>query len=239
MSTDNTRARTTAYCLLIGFSLAAGWCIPAFYDWTDSDQSRPSALLWQVPAGLAVVSVVLCGLLPWLPIPPPQTQLEHRAELRFGTQTLLIATALIAIAIPLGIAFPLAVSGLVCAAAFGFLIWQAVRDPACRLPSITLCACMILPFAWVVGYEELDRLLPALPMFLAAMPTFILGGWIGQILGQHHQEVLWVAYLLTSIEILVGAWLIRGGPKRTMVYLLFVMQMSLLNSLVFLQLCLA
>jgi len=60
--------RLPIFTLFIAISVFAGWNIPAFYEWTDSDQSRPSPLLWQVPLAVAINSFIFCLALPWLPI---------------------------------------------------------------------------------------------------------------------------------------------------------------------------
>ncbi len=45
--------------------------------------------------------------------------------------------------------------------------------------------------------------------------------------------------LLTAVEVVIGIGIVRLGPKRTIAYLLLVMQLSLLGSLMFYQLCIA
>lgn len=231
--------RTVAFVLPIAFSLAVGCLVPGFYQWTDSDQSRPSPLLWQVPAGIAAGSLLFCFALPWLPsIPSPSCE-ESRKDLRFNLRSLLIVTTCIAICIPLGLKWPLLVCGVFCFAAFLYLVAFAARNASSRLPSFALLACMLLPYSWVISYDELGRILPAIPMLLGSFPSLVPGAFLGYLFGQPFQEVQWLTYLLTAAELMVGVWLIRLGPKPTIAYLLVVMQISLLGSLAFLQLCLA
>jgi uncharacterized protein involved in response to NO len=45
---------STFLFVLILISATCGWFVPAFYDWTGADQSRPSPLMWQVPLAIAV-----------------------------------------------------------------------------------------------------------------------------------------------------------------------------------------
>ena len=98
---------------------------------------------------------------------------------------------------------------------------------------------MVSPYAWLVTYDELEIILEGIPVLFAAMPTFLPGLWLGSLASVERQDGPWVAYLLTATEILIGLWIIRLGPKRTLAYLLFVLQLSLISSLVFHALILA
>ena len=226
------------FALLILFSVVAGWLIPYFYDWTDSDQSRPSPLLWQVPLGVFVVSVGVCCGLPWLPIREKGSE-KDTSKLRFGLRTMLILTALIAIVIGLGLKFPGFVSSTLFGLALLGLVVFAIKRPAHRLASITLLACMFLPFSWLLGYEDFDQILTSLPTFLPSMPTLLPAGLLASVFRQPLQDSFWIAHLLTAIELLVGIWMMVLGPKRTIAYLLLIMNVSLFGSLIFLQLVLA
>ena len=98
---------------------------------------------------------------------------------------------------------------------------------------------MILPYAWVVGYDELDRILTSLAVMIAGMPAFLPAAFLSQMLGQHFQESQWLTFLLTAVELAIGIWMIRLGPKRTIAYLLLVMQVSAVGSLAFYMMCIA
>ncbi|TWT50905.1 hypothetical protein Pla22_36480 [Rubripirellula amarantea] len=213
--------------------------MPGFYAWTDSDQSRPSPLLWKVPLWVAIASVAFCAALPWLPVNASTVGASSRQAIRFSLRSLLAVTAGVAIAIALIAVFPIVFSGLTCAAAYVYLIAFCLRNRQHRTAGFALIACMIFPYGWVVSYEELDRILPTLAILLAGMPTFVPAALIGQLFGQHFQDSQWVAYLLTAAEIFVGIWMMRLGPKRTIAYLLFVMQISALSSLAFYMMCIA
>lgn len=225
--------------LLIAGSVFLGWHIPAFYAWTDSDQSRPSPLLWQVPLGAAIVSFAVCLALPWLPVASEHTNDVSRTRTRFGLRTLLLITTVAAIATALLAKSPVIVSGLLCAAAFAFLLGFGVRYSQHRMATAALLACMILPYVWVVAYDELDRMLPALAIMIGGMPAFAPAALISAMVGQNFRESFWLAFLLTAVEVVIGIGIVRLGPKRTIAYLLLVMQLSLLGSLMFYQLCIA
>jgi hypothetical protein len=225
--------------LLIAVSLIVGWSMPAFYEWTDSDQSRPSPLLWKVPLSLAIGSVAFCVALPWLRITTIVSSDAPRHQMRFSLRTLLLITAGVAVAIPLLARFPIAVSGIVCAGAFAYFLAFCLQNPQHRMAASALVACMALPYAWVVGYKELGRILPDLAVMVAGMPAFVPAALIGRLFGQNMHDVRWLTFLLTALELVIGIWIIRLGPKRTIAYLLFVMQLSVLGSLVFHMLVLA
>lgn len=225
--------------LLIAVSLLVGWSIPWFYAWTDSDQSRPSPLLWKVPLWSTLASAAFCMALPWLPIgAKPPSGAPHK-PMRFSVRTLLMITAGVAVAIPLSAQFPFVLSGIACAAAYAYSIWFCVRNPRHRMAASALLACMILPYAWLAGYDELDRMLPMIAVMIAGMPAFLPGALLSQMLGQHFQETQWLTFLLTAIELLIGIWMIRLGPKRTIAYLLLVMLISAVGSLGFYMMCIA
>jgi hypothetical protein len=224
-------SRNWIFPLFIAVSLLIGWSIPNFYIWTDSDQSRPSPLLWQVPLGLAILSLGLCVALPWLPIARKSSLDSPRQQLRFSLRGLLLTTTVAAVAIPLLAKFPLVVSGIVCAGSFAYFIAFCVRNPQHRLAASALVASMTLPYAWLVGYQELERVLPELLIMFAGLPAFVPAALLARLFGQNMQHTLWLAFLLTSLEMVIGIWMIRLGPKLTIAYFLLVMQLSALGSL--------
>ena len=89
------------------------------------------------------------------------------------------------------------------------------------------------PLAWVLGYDELDRILPALFVMIGGMPAFVPAALLGKLFGQQFFESQWLAFLLTAVEFVIGVWMMRLGPKRTVAYFLIVMQVSALGSLAF------
>lgn len=239
MEISKLASRVPIFPLFIAVSLLVGWFIPGFYAWTDSDQSRPSPLLWKVPLWSAIASAAFCVALPWLPIgTKPSGDAPHK-PMRFSVRTLLMITAAAAVAIPLFAKFPLVLSGIACVGSYAFLIWFCVRNPQHRMAALALMACLILPYAWVVGYDELDRILPTLAVMIAGMPAFLPAAFLSQMFGQHFQESQWLAFLLTAVELLLGIWMIGLGPKRTIAYLLLVMLISGVGSLGFYMMCIA
>ena len=231
MEISKLGSRIPIYPLFIAVSLLVGWFLPGFYGWTDSDQSRPSPLLWQVPLCSAIGSVAFCMALPWLPITIKPSDAAARPRIRFSLRTLLMFTTGVAVAIAFLVRFPLFMSGIMCAGAFAYVLAFCVRNPQHRMAAATLVACMVLPYAWVFGYKELGRILPDLAVMFAGMPAFVPAILLGPLFGQNMHETPWLTFLLTALELATGIWMIRLGPKRTIAYLLLVMQLSILGSL--------
>ena len=239
MDISKLASRIPIYPLFIAVSLLVGWFIPGFYAWTDSDQSRPSPLLWQVPLSSAILSVAFCIAFPWLPIASKPPNGIARPQMRFSLRMLLMLTAGAAVAIALLFKFPLGVSGIACASAYAYIIAFCVRHPEHRMAAVALLASLTLPYAWVVGYDELGRILPHFAVMFAGMPAFVPAALTSQLLGQNMRESQWLAFLLTAFELAIGIWMIRLGPKRTIAYLLLVIHISALGSLVFYRMCIA
>lgn len=227
------------FLILILASPIVGWFIPGFYEWTDSDQSRPSPLLWRLPLASSIACLAFCMLLPWLPIIRKEVEGELRPTLRFSLRTLLIFATAVAVAIPMLTKFPILISGTVCAGTYLNVIIFSVRHPQHRMASAALIACMILPYTWVLGYGELGRILPVIAMMIGGMPAFIPAAILSRFFGENFHESHWVALLMTSLELLLGLWLIRLGPKRSIAYMLLVLHISVIGSLAFYQLCIA
>ena len=232
-------SRISTFSLFIAASLLVGWFIPRFYIWTDSDQSRPSPLLWQVPLGSIIFSIAFCVVLPWLPIANQTSNKTSQQRLLFSIRTLLLITAMVAVAIVLLAKFPLLVSGIVTAGAFMYLIAFCVSNPQHRLATSALVASMTLPYVWIVGYDELGRILPDLLVMFAGLPAFLPAALLGRLFNQNMHDAFWLAILLTALEMVIGIWMIRLGPKRTIAYLLLVLHVSALGSLGFHTLVLA
>lgn len=232
-------SRITTFSLFIAASFLVGWFIPRFYIWTDSDQSRPSPLLWQVPLGSVIVAMAFCVVLPWLPIANQTSDKTSQQRLQFSIRTLLLLTAMVAVAIVLLGRFPLVVSGILAAGAFMYLTAFCVGNPQHRLATSALVATMNLPYVWLVGYDELGRILPKLLVMFAGLPGFLPAAWLGRLFNQNMHDGFWLAILLTALEMVIGIWMIRLGPKPTIAYLLLVLHVSAVGSLGFHTLVLA
>lgn len=224
---------------LIGISAIVGLSIPAFYEWTESDQSRPSPLLWQVPLWSAVISAAFCVALPWLPFSIKWPVGDSQSPVRFSVLNLLMITAGVAVSLSLLAVIPMVVTGCVFAGSFAYFVVFCVRSPQHRFAASSLIACMILPYVWLVGYDELDRILPTFVIMLAGMPAFVPAAMLSQLFEQNFRETQWLMFLATALEFSIGIWMISLGPKRTIAYLLAVLHTSTLGSLGFYMMCIA
>lgn len=92
---------------------------------------------------------------------------------------------------------------------------------------ITLLACLWLPFSWILTSDP--PAIPALLGLFAGMPALLPAEVISNLAGHNH-DLLWLAILLTGIEISVGTRIIRVGPRSTIAYLVFVLLMSTFGS---------
>ena len=223
-------SRMPIFPLFIAVSFFLGWIIPGFYEWTGSDQSRPSPLIWQFALGLTVGGVLICLSLPFLPMPREQECAEKNTILRFNLRTLLALMAGIAFLIVGLMRWPMVVSSLLYGAAFIYFLWFCVRSPHHRMPAAGLAASMCLPFVWLIGYNELENIWQAILWMAAGLPMLLpaalLSGWFDQNL----HEATWLTIILTAVELFVGTQMIRCGPKRTIAYLVFVLLVSVFSS---------
>ena len=214
--------------LLLG-CLIVGWMIPTFYQWTDSQQGRPAPALVQAAWSLVGFGILSWFLIPWLPT-NAAAALEESNPFQFNLRWLFISTTIVAILIA-GIS-----NGPV---AFCILLWVVVFVGASLMVSkelswkwqlCALLACMYFSFAWVLvwTFEGVSwKVLGAAIGLPATLPTVCIAGG----LRTHPETVWWLFILLTAVEIAIGFWLIRTGPRRSAAYLVLVMVMSIYGSM--------
>ncbi|MFK8114144.1 MAG: hypothetical protein AB8B91_18225 [Rubripirellula sp.] len=212
-------------------SFAVGWWMPAFYDWTGADQSRSSPLIGYTALAMLAGVVATWIALPWLPInDPTELSIAHR-RIQFKLQHLLAMTAAAAVLIATLVKFPMPVSGLLCGLACCRFAWFCICFPQHRWKAAALLACMCLPFLWIVTWG--DTFFPEILWLASGMPGLLPACLIGVLTGHNPQDMLWLAVLLTGVEMTVGTWIIRLGPKRTIAYLISVLTISAYGSLGF------
>ena len=222
--------KRVVFPLLIVVSFSIGWNIPAFYDWTGSEQNRISPLVWQT--GLLLIAGVTVGwaALPWIPVEHDVQPKSQTARLRFKISTLLGTTAAFAVVIAMLMKFPMVISGILCATAFGHAVWFARLHRQYRLQTAALFACMSLPYVWVVNYDELESILPAVLWMASGLPGLVPAGLIAVPTGNRLHDTQWLSVLLTGTELSIGIWMIRRGPRRSIAYFLFVLLLSVIGS---------
>jgi hypothetical protein len=215
--------------LLIGLSLVVGWSVPAFYDWTGSNQSRSSPVILLAAAGLLLLAIVGCAALPWWPIADDRPLAFRDRKFQFSIRAMLVTTAVVAVLLVVGKLMPTVVGGGLYAISGAIAVRYCILFPQVRWQVAALVACMYFPFAWVLTWPgpSMDCLffcsgLPAL------LPTMLIGNAFGQYL--HHS--VWLLLLLSGAELVLGLWIIRWGPRRTIAYLLLVLLISTFGSFV-------
>lgn len=236
MTSPQPRTLKIAFSVLIGLSLIVGRSLPGFYEWTGSDQSRPSKLLWAVPLGITILTFLFCLAIPWLPIAPFPASQRTDKKLQFRVRTLLGLTAISAVLLAAIARYPLATSSVISAGTFAYFVFWTIRNPQYRWPAAALLACMTFPYAWLLEYKELDRLLPALLWISAGLPAYFPSLLISSLLGARLPDSFWPALLLTAGEVGLGLSMIRIGSKPAIAYCCIVALVSAFGSLVFYQL---
>lgn len=225
-------APTLIFAGFIAVSLLVGCFLPAFYAWTGTGQSRPSPLIWQVPLLAAVVAAAFCAALIRLPIigdsNHDSTSIEPSASARYCLRRLLLVTTGVGIAMAVLVKYPLVGCLFVNASLAAFFIRFWRKYPRHRLAAIALVACMYLPFVWAVGYKQI---LPMVFFRIGVLPTFLPAAWSSSLAGLNFRESPGMGFLLTALELAVGLWLIRLGPKRTITYLVLVLWVAFMSSI--------
>lgn len=221
--------RIPVFGLLFIVSGTVGWNIPAFYDWTGADQSRPSPLVGQTALLLVIMTLSACAALPWLSFKTHAAE-DTPLRMRFEIRSLLAVTAAIAVAVAAVRQFPLVASYGLFAIAFGYTLrfWIIFRQY--RWQTLALLACMCLPFLWIVSSSSFRELLPSILSMAAGLPTLLPTTVIGSLLEQHISDLLWLSILLSGVELAIGTWIIRLGPRRTIAYCLLVLLSSIIGS---------
>lgn len=224
----NYSERLTACCLIL-LSAALGLLVHPFYDWTGADQSRPVALLWQVPLSISVALGLFCFALPWIPI---QRGIETpRRPIRFSLRLLLLATGVIAFLLTLGIHYPNVFAGIAFLATVLMVVYCWRRFPGERWSIIALLATMYLPYVWFPF--KFNPGMTSYFIWIASAPAFLPSYLVLRFLTHSTQEstFLAVGMALTSLEIAMGLALIHLGPKRGFAFVVLVLIVSLFGAL--------
>jgi hypothetical protein len=233
MAQTTPQSRWSSPLLFIGVlalaSAVLGWFIPAFYQWTGSNQSRTSP--WVGRTALVMISggAAMAALLPWMPLQTDLSGTERGAPWRFSLKLLVVITGLVAILTAGLLAFPVVLSWLLYAAALVHCSLLAWKRPHHRWPFAGLLACMYLPFVWLLG-GELRNLGLGLLWHLAGLPMLLPGALITNWSGGNMHEGSWVPFVLSAAELEVGMGLMASGPKKLLAYLIAVMLISLFSS---------
>lgn len=218
---------------LIVVPLVVGVSIPSFYDWTGMDQSRPWPGMLATAGGILLSGIISCCLLPWLPIADERDPAEQTRKTQFQIRTVLIATGAVALMLVALMYLPKQiVGGCTVVAALGYIVRQSTGDPASRLPSAALLACMYLPYTWLLTWKSLSVGLVQMIGMFAGLPNFFPTLMTGGLLGQHSETLFWLSMVLTSGQLVFGAWLISAGPRRAMALMIYSLVLSIYGSFI-------
>lgn len=224
----NYSERRTACCLIL-LSATLGLSVHPFYDWTGADQSRPVAMLWQIPLAISAALGIFCIALRWIPI---KRGVEFaRQPLQFNLRFLLLTTGVIALLLATGIHYPNVFAGIVILAAVLMLIRSWWRSPSQRWSISALLAAMYLPYAGILfnlnaGMHSYFIWFACAP---ALLPTVIASRFLPQI--ARDSTGLVMATLFTGLEIAIGLTLIHLGPKRGFVFVVIALVVSLFGAI--------
>lgn len=227
--------------LLVGI-LIIGLMIPTFYEWSGADQNRSSPQTVRTLRLVAVFLLIFLLALPWIPSKRP---VEIKADLdadadptpgprrfQFNVRTLLIAMSLVAVAIVALGSYRLDFCVLLIIASLAFCMWSVTHCLSWKWQMATLVGCMYFPWAWAFIDKSIHKNLDW-NMLIAAfgLPSFVPSMFLARLVDRRIEDSPWILIVLTAIELAIGFWMIRLGPKRTIVWMIAVVCCSLLGSM--------
>lgn len=237
METLKRNLQTLIFVAFIVVSAIAGWSIPWFHEWSGTQQSHRSPLIFRSGVALTAVGIAVCFLLPGLLVSrqTSESDKQHPIRFRFTINRVVVIVALMVIWMGTASSAELAARRFLCASLFCYAAWLMLLNPAARLAAITLFSCMLLPYLWMALDHAPDRSL----MQLLEMPSMILGSGfpafvpqllIGVVIDQRTVDWYWLGALLTAVQMRVGFWMIQHGPERTIAILVYSLLASLFGS---------
>ena len=207
-----------------------GWMIPTLYDWTDSNQGRPAPVLVQAAWSLLGFGILSWFVIPWLPMNAAAAKDESN-PFQFNLRWLFTITTIFAIAIA-GISNgPVAFSVLLLVVAFVGASLMVAKELSWKWRLGALLACMYFPFAWVFAWKTFKNASWTTLIGVIGLPALLPGATVAGLFGKHPDQFIWLYILLTAVEIAIGFWLIRTGPRRTTAYLVLAMLLSIYGSM--------
>jgi hypothetical protein len=242
VSTGAPMSKSTAMTVWIVVSLSAcfiGFFLPAYYDWSGADQSRPSP--W-IPFAFAVLGVGVALSCVVLGLRHFYWRIPSAAAIKDGWYPLVFAVGVVGVLSALQ-ASAIQNSGLrklvliLSFIAWGIVVvwgcYQAYQHARLRWALAALLVSCYGPFLWiVVGKYSQYTSLQAVP-FLVGAPLLVPTGFLGMVIGVNLQELMWLANGLTTIAIAVGLAFMHLGEKRALGYTLLLLVISAAGSMAF------
>ena len=231
METLKRNRETLIFLSFIVVSAVAGWGIPWSFEWSNTQQGQVYPRIILLGIGLMAGGIALCFLLPRLLLPRHTSESNKQPPIwfRFTMRRVLVVIALTAIWVGSSPQLEVAASRFLCISLLCYAGWLMRHHRADRWAVVALFSCMFLPYLWLAFDRSLMRMLET-PAIIIGFPAFIPQLLIGVVIGQRTVEWFWMGALLTAIQMSVGFWMIRLGPKRTIAFLVYSLVASLLGS---------
>lgn len=213
---------------LVIAAIIVGFSIPSFYDWSGADQSRPAPVV-----GWVALAIFVADLIAWILIGifafrnRGESVLSDRPRYRFTISHIILLTVVVALMMFLGRATSATVvSWIFNVMVWGFVIWQVVSCGDVRSRVVPLLLCYWGPFVWTlrdISQVEILGMIPALPAILPAL-------MVSSLMRVPFQGSVWLLPLISSIELLIGVFVMRRGPWMFLAYLLFILTLAIYGS---------
>lgn len=237
VSADALKLKWGSLAASLEVSLVAcviGFFLPAYYDWSGADQSRPSP--W-IPFAFAVLGIVvtlvglILGLRHFYWRIPSAAGIKHGGyPLLFAVCTLGVLTAIHATGLRTVV---LILSFVALAVVVAWGCCQAYQHVRLRWALATLLFSCYGPLLWIVVGKHSQNSMPQASLFLLGAPMLMPAGLLGMVLGVHLQELMWLGNSLTMIAIAIGIALMHLGEKRALAYTLSLLVVSAAGSMAF------
>lgn len=212
---------------------AIGLALPAYYDWSGADQSRPSP--W-IPLAGAVLALLATLIAACLGVRHYYWHVPSAARIQNGWYPLIIAVGSLPLLAGLQTIGGGAVGGIlsfvVLAVVIGLSLYQAYRFARVRWPLAALIAASYGPFLWLF-FGKYTGASPEAFLFVSGAPMLLPAGYTGMFLGMRLQELLWLDNGFTAIALAMGIALIHLGEKRALAYTLFMLVIAAAGSMAF------
>ena len=245
MNRDSWIAKAIFFPLLVGGLFSVGAMIPTFYEWSGANQNRPSPYLSQAFNAVVGFMIVAWIALPWIPWGKkasldelnqaenlPEGLVGDRKHFQFNLRSLIVVTTSFSIAIAGLTSFRLVTIVWVIALNLFISAWFVMHCLSVRWRISAVLACMYFPYAWVLFSDDFKDVNSEHLLAAVGLPMFIPSIFIGHFIGIRAEEHAWLPILVTCVELAIGIWLARLGPRKTIAWIIAVVFVSLLGSCV-------
>jgi hypothetical protein len=231
-------ARRVCY-LLMFLAVLSGWYIPGFYDWTGSDQSRPSPLIWQTALVLTICLLMFYAVLAWYHLRQRRLPRDESSSLELNTKARVTIWQLMVLTLVAAIVIALAKlgepgPGVISASSLGFygtlsyVAYSVRKNGRLRFLMIAQLVCLYSPFVWLA--QGKGGMGSGIFLAVPGLPAILPAALFSNLMGQKTSGMIWMGLVICSLELAIGLWLARQGDKRTIAYIAFVWLIALFGS---------